>query len=218
MTLILTALCKNGICVCADKRNIVKRIGGNTIVSDNFRKIYQFNNKPLMIFNHGVNQFHNKYWNEYCLDYEKSDRWQNKSLKLVSEDFKNFIENDVRQQLLSNIQNLTEVSGIRNSAFALCGKDSYNNNFEFYEFYWSPDLKRIYWNDTRLICSGEGFDKYLKDYLININQKYTVEYWGTINTVQAKEELKKLFSIAVDKKKQLHGDEFSDDFDLGILQ
>lgn len=217
MTLILTALCKNGICVCADKRSRTWTDGVLRRTEDNLNKIYKFNNTPLIIFNHGVNKFNNKLWREFCSDYESSSRWRDKVIELISEDFKNFIEDNVVRQLEHNIRNMPNVSNIQQAAFVLCGKNVDNNNFEFYELYWSPEFTAISWKDTRLVCSGEGYDKYLKQYLIDNSQSNTVQFWGAKNTTQAKEELKKLFSIAVEERKRLGGDEFSDNYDIECI-
>lgn len=215
MTLILTALCKNGICVCADKR-VKTWTGGTLKIEDNLNKIYRFNDIPLIVFNHGVNKFNNKSWREFCSDYDNSNRWKDKTIKLISEDFKSFIENDIVQQLRSNIQNMPNVSSVQNTAFVLCGRNIKDNIFEFHELYWSPKLTVNSWKDTRLICSGEG-SKYLEEYLDNNSQSNTVEFWKTKNTDQAKEKIEELFSIAVSKRNQLNGDEFSDDYDVECI-
>lgn len=214
MTLILTALCKNGVCVCADKRSRTWNSSGNKKHQDDLNKIYLFNNAPIIIFNHGVNKFNNKYWNTLCSEYENTDRWRGKSLRLISIDFKSYIENDVLRQLHQNIQNIPNLNSVSKASFALCGKDLLSNRFEFYELHWAPEFSSNFWCDTRLIISGEGYKKYLESYLTKNKQSNTVECWGAMNTIQAKEELKRLFSIAVDNRKQSGGDEFSDSFDI----
>ena len=69
MTLILTAICKDDIFVCADTRYEDKKWSGG--YKDGFDKIYKFDSYPLIIFNHGVNQFNERYWDSFCLEYEK---------------------------------------------------------------------------------------------------------------------------------------------------
>lgn len=217
MTLILTALCKNGICVCADKRSRTWTGGALRRTEDNLNKIYKFNNAPLIIFNHGVNKFNNKSWREFCFEYEDSNRWEGKSIELIGEDFKSFIEDDVVRQLEHNIRSMPSVDGIRQSAFVLCGKDINSNSFEFFELYWSPEPTTTHWKDTRIIGSGEGYKKYLEQYLIDNSQSNTVEFWGSINTTQATEKLKRLFSIAIGNRNNSEGDEFSDNYDIKCI-
>ena len=86
MTLILTAICKDDICVCADTRYVDKKWTDG--FKDGFDKLYKFKTYPLIIFNHGVNKFGEKYWDDFCLEYEKSEDWRNKDLKSISEDLK----------------------------------------------------------------------------------------------------------------------------------
>lgn len=217
MTLILTALCKNGICVCADKRSRTWTDGVLRRVEDNLNKIYKFNDISLIIFNHGVNKFNSQSWRKLCSDYENSNRWRDKAIEQISEDFKDFIEDGVVRQLERNIQSMPNVSGIQQAAFVLCGKNVDNNNFEFYELRWSPEFIVTSWKDTRIIGSGEGYKKYLEQHLIDNSQSNTVEFWGSINTTKATKRLKELFSIAIDNRSNSEGDEFSDNYDIKCI-
>ena len=203
---------KNGICVCADTRYQIKNSDGSVINNDGNNKIYKFNseNISLIIFNHGVNKFGNKSWKDFCSDYEKTNRWRNKSPELICNDFKNFIESHITKQLEYNIRNMPNANSVWLSAFGLCAKNLTNNNFEFYELCWSPKFALNFWKDTRLICSGEGY-KYLEKYLEDNKRSNTVEFWRIIDIIKAERKLKKLFSIAVNEKQKLNGQEFSDD-------
>lgn len=217
MTLILTALCKNGICVCADKR-IKTWTNGVWKIEDSLNKIYKFSGIPLIIFNHGVNKFNNKSWREFCSDYDSSNRWRNKTIQSISKDFKNFIENDIVRQLRVNAKSMPGVDSVQKTAFVLCGKNIKDNTFEFHELYWSPNFMSNSWEDTRLICSGEGYNKYLEQYLNDNSQSNTVEFWKTKDIEQARERIEELFSIAVSKKHESNGDEFSDNYDIECIK
>lgn len=217
MTLILTALCKSGICVCADKRNRTWNSNGSVRHEDNLDKIYEFNDIPLIIFNHGVNKFGNRSWEDICSDYESSYRWQGLSLKSISDGFKDFVENSILQQLRQNIQKYPNIEGVSKCAFVLCGLDQLNKKFEFYELHWDPKFTLSFWNDTRLIGSGEGYKKYLESYLIKHSQSNTVEHWRKMNVAQAKKRLIKLFELAVNKQKRSGGDVFSDTYNIKCL-
>ena len=217
MTLILTALCKDGICVCADKRSQTWTNGILEKTEDNLNKIYKFKNAPLFIYNHGVNKFNGKSWDWFSSEYEKKNQWVGRDLELICSDFKNFIEKDILQQLEINTKSQPNTENVARAAFVLCGKNFSNNKFEFHELYWSPKFTHTSWIDTRLIGSGIGYERYLNDYLMANSGSTTTEFWGASNTILAKEELKKLFLVAVDKKRQSNGNEFSDNYDLECI-
>lgn len=160
---------------------------------DNLNKIFRFKDIPIIIFNHGVNKVNNKFWDTYCSDYELSNKWKGKSLKEIALDFKEFVEKELLRQLSQNAINFPGNKNVTVSAFVVCGKDLSNNRFEFYELHWSHKLSFSSWADTRLIGSGEGYEKYLDDYLRKHPQSNSIEFWGSIDTTKAKEELKKLF-------------------------
>jgi len=206
MTLILTALCKNGICVCADTRYADKKWDGG--FKDGFDKIHKFESCPLIIFNHGVNKFNNKYWNEFCLEYEQLGQWQDKDLIQIADDFKNFIKDDVESELRKG-KAQSNVSG-----FVLCGKTPKDNKYKIKELYWSLgsngiDFKPIRWK-SNIIGSGLGYEKYLDSLIRGDEILNKDKYWKTRKIIQIKKKLKELFDIAVVKKKQKGGDEFSD--------
>lgn len=216
MTLILTALCKNGICVCADKRSRTWS-GGREVNTDNFKKIFQFKGSPIIIFNHGVNKFNGKSWDVLCSEYESTNRWRNKNLRDIALDFKDSIEVDLLKQLCQNANNFPGNVSVTTSAFVICGKDLQGGKFEFYELHWSPKYSFGSWADTRIIGSGEGYKKYLESYLLSNSQSNSVEHWGAVNTTQAKEELKNLFAIALKEQRRLGGCTFSDNFDIKCI-
>jgi hypothetical protein len=73
MTLILAAICKNGICICADKRCTEKFTNGTKKISDKLHKIYLFQQYPVAIYNHGINKFDMTTWRDLCNDFEKNN-------------------------------------------------------------------------------------------------------------------------------------------------
>lgn len=216
MTLILTAICKDDIYVCADTRYVDQKWDNG--FKDDFDKIHKFDSYPLIIFNHGVNKFGEKYWNEFCLDYERTGGWKSKSLDLISEDFKKFIEPTVKQQLDFNVKLQPNDSDVRKSGFVVCGKNIKNNKLEMYEFFWNPqpELPGMYpWNGIRLNGFGTGYDAYLKSDLSSKPEKFID--WNTFNRAQIKNELERLFSIARERKNRRGGKEFSDNFIIKSL-
>lgn len=220
MTLILTALCKNGICICADRRFQIKHNNGSVENRDDYHKIYKFTNNSLIIYNHGVNKFNDKYWDTYCSDYEKSNRWLGKNLKQIVDDFKDFIEKHVLLQLRFNIQDLATLTGVNASGFVLCGKTELDNKYELYDLFWDPSFKPFIWNTTGLVGSGDGYKTCLHNYLLSLGRNArvnSIEFWGSLNIDEAKKELIKLFSLAVNKKVHSGVDNFSDQFDIEYI-
>jgi hypothetical protein len=216
MTLILTALCKNGVCVCADKRSKKFLSDSSFKIDDTLKKIHKFEDAPLIIFNHGINNFGSKSWKDLSTDFENSNEWREKDLNSISRSLRSFIEDTVVQQLEYYIRTMPNNKDIQQAAFVLCGKDPISNNYEFYELYWSPMFQLGVWKDTRLICSGEG-EKYLRQYLTADSASNSVQFWRKANTQAAREKLKKLFSIALTEQKRLGGEEFSDNFDIKCI-
>ncbi|MDP3986495.1 MAG: hypothetical protein Q8P77_03675 [Candidatus Veblenbacteria bacterium] len=217
MSLILAALCKDDICVCADTRYVDRKWNGG--YKDGFDKIYKFDSCPLIIFNHGNNKFGEKYWSDYCLDYERLGRWKGRNLKWISEDFKGYVQNAVLQQLNFNMKQWPDDYNVRGSGFVVCGKNIQNNILEMYEFFWKPQpvLPGMYpWSGIHLNGFGTGYDIYLKSDLNSKPDKLV--NWNAFNRGQIKSELERLFSVARESKKAREredstaGKEFSDDF------
>jgi len=205
MTLILTAICKDDIFVCADTRYEDKKWSGG--YKDGFDKIYKFDSYPLIIFNHGVNQFNERYWDSFCLEYEKLGGWKGKNLDLISEDFRSFIEGNVLRQLDFNMKTWPNDVNGRKSGFVVCGKNSEKNELEIYEYFWNPKPEppqNFPWKGVRLNGFGTGYDNYLKNDVSNFID------WKAFNQTQIKRELEKLFSLARERKNSKGGKEFSD--------
>lgn len=182
MTLILTALCKDGICVCADTRYVDQK--WNKGFKDGFNKIHKFEFYPLIIFNHGVNKFNNKYWDELCSEYEQSSQWLSKGLIQIADDFKNFIKDDVESELKKG-KAQSNVSG-----FVLCGKTPDDTKFKIKELYWSLNskgvsFKPILWKNN-IIGTGTGYERYLHD-LMKADEKMNKDkYWKSMNINRVK--------------------------------
>ena len=215
MTLILTAIYKDNIAVCADTR--YEDAKWNNGFKDGFDKIYKFHSYPLIILNHGVNQFNGRYWNSYCQEYDNSQECFDKNLDEISENFKEFIEPFLKQQLDYNIKHWPSDINVGKSGFAICGKNNKNNKFEIYELFWEPQFKisKTYpmypWSgEQRLNGFGTGYDNYLKD---DLNNKTNIFVnWTAFDKRAIEGELERLFSIARERKNRVGGKEFSDDF------
>ena len=60
MTLIIAGICKNSVCICADKRRTIKHTNAPTEKKDDQYKIYKFATFPIIIYNHGINEINGK--------------------------------------------------------------------------------------------------------------------------------------------------------------
>ena len=184
-------------------------------IQDNLYKIYSFKKIPLIIYNHGVNKFNNKMWDEYCSEYENLNKWIYYKAGGICENFRKFIEKNIEQELKRNFQNNLP-DGYRKSFFVFCGKTNRDPNPEIHELYWSYNSDGLRFRRTRqekMVQSGDG-KKYLYEYLDKNKNINTNKYWEILDITQAKKELEILFLEAVKNKKQLSGNEFSDSFDL----
>lgn len=211
MTLILTALCKNGICVCADTRYQIKSSDGLVKNKDGINKIHKFSSDDisLIIFNHGINNINGKDWKNFCSDYEQSCQWKDKKLDQVARDFKLFIEDDVQKELQRN--KLDHTIG-----FVLCGKTIYDSDFDAYELWWSPNDEFLPLKSESIIKTGNG-KICLEDYLRNNSELNTKKFWESKNTSEAKKELEKLFNVAVKERNKLNRSDFSDDYNIECI-
>lgn len=211
MTLILTAICDDDIFACADTRYTDQKWNGG--FKDGFDKIYKFSSPPLLIVNHGVNRFGDGYWDYYCSIYEKSERWKDKDLESIASDFKNYIEKVILAQLKANIMREPNNTDVRKSGFAICGKNIKNGKFEIYEFFWNPkpEFPGSYpWTGIRLNGFGNGYDLYLKEDLAKDPDGFV--NWNMFRRKKIRSELSRLFILAKEKKKQMGGKEFSDNY------
>ncbi len=215
MTLIITALRNDGACVCADRSNKKP----NNVFEDNLYKIYLFKDIPLIIFNHGINKFNGKSWEKYCSDYESSSRWTKRNLHEISNDFQEFIKEDVEEELKKNFLNgLTDYTV---SAFDFCGKTAYDTNFKIYERAWSYDANGVKLQIPSLgkfVLSGDGKD-YLSDYLSKNENFNKDNYWANLSIDEIKDRLKNLFEIAIKEQKQKHLSKniFSETYDIKCI-
>jgi hypothetical protein len=214
MTLILTAIHKRGLCIYADNRS-TEYLNDLEIVKDNLKKIYKFPNNQLFAFNHGLNKFEGTSVNDMLSEYGGTRRYENKSIKEIALDFKNIFNDKIVQQLNTNIQNLQQ-DKFKITNFAFCGKDIISGKYEFHEITWSQHFSLRSWNDARLIGSGQGYEKYLKEY-VNANSCNKPEYWKNKNHIKTTKILDRLFSIAVRNRNLNNGNEFSDTHDVDFL-
>lgn len=215
MTLILTAIGKNGISVCADKRYRTKNIDGSVINNDANHKIFEFSNIPIVILNHGINKFKNRDWKDYCSDYETSGRWKGKNQYQIVYDFKDFIEKIVTDEL-NLYKNEKYAIG-----FLVCGRTPQDTKYKINELFWIIENGLISFQVLRhkgLIKTGDDNAKRDVEYSISNNNRINTEdYWKSMKPMCMENELKRIFLLAVGEKRKRGGDEFSDEFETKCI-
>ncbi len=208
MTLILTAVCKDGIAVCADKRRTVKT-AHSTTYHDDLDKLYRFAEVDVMVFNYGINRICQKDWRSYCSDFESTCRVQKLSFDKLVDNFKSFIEPHIAKELSAN--KFDDAVG-----FVFCAAEDKG----------APVVRELFWKrsspmeDKRprgLVRNGHAA-WYLDRYLTGNPDVNTVEYWKKLTTSEAISELKQLFEEAIKCRDEGSGQEFSDTFDTYELR
>ena len=158
---------------------------------------------PLLIYNHGINEFCGITWKQLCEDYENSYRWEGKNLAEIKDDFGEFVKTDVQEELRKHTGKI--------AAFLLSGKNTNTNKFECYEIYWKPNYHLQSWNRPRLIISGSGKK------CLNNHSKLTPDDWGLLEIDDASNKLERLFAMALNEQKRLKLNLFSDDYDIECI-
>ena len=214
MTLILTAITKKGMCVCADRRYKIIDSSGSVRTEDTHNKIFKFQNIPYVILNHGINKINGKDWKVYCSEYEVSDRWENKSHFQIVNDFKDFIKSSVEKELSRYKDGKKHAIG-----FLLGGKPFSERKYKVNELHWLLELNDVEFIIKKhqfFVITGDG-KVCLETYLSNNPELLTDTYWRGFELNKAENELVKLFNLAVSEKPRLNNDGFSDDYDIEFI-
>jgi len=218
MTLILTALCKNGICVCADRRYKKTDSNGAIRLEDNHNKIYPFQEIPYVILNHGINEICGKDWKIYCREYETSNDWEGKSHLQIVNNFKEYIGEVVKRELDRYKDKEKHAIG-----FLLGGKPSSESKYKMSEIHWLRDKGitnpcttsyiHTYKRDPLLITGSDD----IKAYLIRHIENNLGDYSNISKFKNVKKKLVSLFDLAVKKKQRPDNEDFSDESDFEFI-
>ncbi len=217
MTLILTAICKDGICVCADRRYKITDDTGSVRLEDNHNKIYKFTKIPFVILNHGINRINNKDWRAFCSEYEASNRWENKNQFQITNDFKEYIENSVAKELDRYKDGKKHAIG-----FLLGGKTPSDSKYKVNELHWLLESNNVKFTIRRhrffVITGGDDSRACLDAYLNSHPELLTDKYWKGFKLKQAENKLVELFNLAVNEKTRLSNNKFSDGYDVERIE
>lgn len=218
MTLILTAICKDGICVCADKRYKITGSDNSVKFEDTHNKIYKFQKIPYVILNHGINKIDGKDWKVYCLEYENSDNWVEKDHSQIVSDFKEFIEESVKKEFARYKDNKKHAIG-----FLLGGKPTSESNYKISEIHWllekgeikftPPDVIHTRKKNNLIFTGDDDIKAYLKRYV----ESNEAQYSKMTKVQRTDKKLTRLFNLAVKKKQKPDTEDFSDDYDVEII-
>lgn len=212
MTLIISAQCNGGICIYADKRYKITE-GKQIAFQDDYNKIFSFKDYPLMVSNHGLNRFGEKYWDNYCNEFEESLVWKGKNILEVARAFEAFVSKSVMAGVEKGIE------GALSASFLFCGYDT-NKGYQIIELTWSHGVDEVKYSIKPfpgITLSGDG-QKYILGYVDAHKPYKDLAFWKKINLSGVKKELKKLSSMAILSKNSVSGEEFSDSFDMRCLR
>lgn len=219
MTLILTSVCKDGICVCADKRYKKTDNKGVVRLEDNHYKIHSFQKIPYVILNHGINEIYGKDWKIYCQEYEDKGSWIDKNHLQIVDDFKEYVEEYVKKEL----ERYRDVNK-HAVGFLLGGKPPSESNYKVSEIHWllendeikftPPDVVHTRKKDNLILTGNDDAKAYLKEYIESNKSQYS-----KISKVErAEKKLIKTFRLAVKaKQKSIIPNEFSDGCDIEVI-
>jgi len=204
MTLILTALCKDGICIGSDLGREVKETSTSQPRMENGEhKVFGFANIPLLICHHGIDELNSKRWDERCAEYEQSLRWEGLKFKDCVEDFKEFIETHVEAELRNNDKH----DGV---GFMLCGALKKRVTFSARELFWKKGCVVDMNRRTGLILSGDG-QKYVAH-----NKRKDERFWSNITVERGQKEIDQLFREAIELQRK-GKQEFSEKYEFKTL-
>lgn len=151
----------------------------------------------------------------FCSEYEVSGRWEGKGHFQIVKDFKEFIEKSVEIELDRYKDGRKHAIG-----FLLGGKTPLDSKYKVHEIHWlleSGEVKFSLGKHEFFIITGDS-KVCLDAYLSNHPELLTDRYWKGFKLDEAKNMLVKLFNLAVDEKRKLNNDEFSDDYDLDLIE
>lgn len=219
MTLILTSICGDGVCICADRR--YKKTDSNGVVrlEDNNSKIYPFQKIPYAILNHGINDICGKDWRIYCREYETLNDWEGKSHFQIVNNFKEYIEEVVKRELGRYKDKEKHAIG-----FLLGGKPSSESKYKMSEIHWlreegitnpcTTSYIHTYKKDPLLITGSDD----IKAYLIRHIESNPSDYSKISKIKNAKKNLIGLFDLAVKKKQKPDNEDYSDEYDVEFIK
>lgn len=194
MTLIITAICKDGVFIKSDKR---RRLPNSDKYEDNLEKVFVSQDERIIIYNHGINEINGKCWSD--LAFKSAKQIQHNKVSDINKAL-NEVEKNVSTDTLIELAKYPET---HICAFVVILKVS-SNEWSAGEIYWKTGqrvTKNL--NLGRFILSGA------RDYVCYSCKHKQESYWAYISVTEAKEEIDLLWADAVRNQDRAHGQEFS---------
>ena len=202
MTLIITAISKNGVFIRSDKRRMVKDASGSIQRFDDMEKVFISPEKRTIIYNHGINIINGKSWHDLAIKSAK-DIWHEGAAGINAS--LNKVENAISADVLAELSN-NQLDDF--CAFVVILKTR-KNKWRAGEISWSRGQGVKKSRLGRFIWSGSG-SKYFRP---SKKQSEDAHYWASIRMSEAKAQIDGLYTIAINNQDNAHGDEFSASYD-----
>lgn len=207
MTLILTAICRDGVAICADKRRTLKTDKGIQRIDD-LQKLFRFSDSCTLAFNHGINRIVGTDWRMIVADFQETLNATDLTIRELVDRFQHYVNGRVIQELNQNMFD-------NSVGFVFCAVRP-GRKPEAYELFWKQGRKTKITSHGGLIRSGDG-SKYLDDYISQNPETNTVEYWKTLSADEAVVRLCELFAVASVAQRLAGGQEFSASYDTDTI-
>jgi hypothetical protein len=201
MTLIITAISKNGVFIRSDKRRTVKDSSGSIQRFDDIEKVFISSDKKTIIYNHGINIINGKSWYDLAIKSAKDIRHDGAS---DIDAALNKVEKAISADVLAKLSN-NQLDDF--CAFVVILKTR-SNKWRAGEISWirgqGPKKSRL----GRFFWSGSG-SKYLRP----SKKQREDAHWASIRMREAQAQIEQLYTIAIKNQSNAHGDEFSLTYD-----
>jgi hypothetical protein len=201
MTLIVAAICQNGVFIRSDKRRKVKNTSGSIDCYDDMQKVFVSTDRKIIIYNHGINVIKGKSWYELAV---KSARYIRENRARNIETALNIIESAISAEILDELSN-NKLSDF--CAFVVIlktkGKKWYTGEISWKN---KHGVEKIL--HGRFIRSGSGNKYFYPD-----NKQKENAYWESIRVREAKAKIAVLWSNAIKNQSNAQGDDFSSSYD-----
>jgi hypothetical protein len=197
-TLIITAICQDGVVIRSDKRNTIKRKSKPTEYKDDLKKVFATADKSIIIYNHGINRINRIAWDKHAATLAtKLQEAKVGDLKAAMDLVETTLAEAMSAELARNKHDDF-------SAFVVVMKTA-DGRYRAGEISWKKDHpvgKKALGN---LILSGSG-----KKYCILTTVQKSDAHWAKLNLEQTKSEIGELFAEASKRQAETKGKSFSE--------
>ena len=204
-TLIITAICENGVVIRSDKRNTIKRTGKPPEYQDVLNKVFVTDDKRVIIYNHGINRINRVSWREHAATLAaKLQGAEVADIGAAMDLVEASLADDMAAELARN--KLDDFS-----AFVVVMKMA-DGRYRAGEISWKKDRPAGKKALGGIILSGSG-----KKYCQLTGEQTGSDHWEKLSLKEATSEVGALFGDAVKRRSDAKGSEFSDEFDELIV-